>query len=68
MDVWVGLARDGSKVLKVDFTMNDANRIKLWLSHISGGGEKMDGAKDGTSSKKIAPASKQCTEDMAAQG
>ena len=68
MDAWVGLARDGSKALKVNFTTNDANRIKMWLSRLVGGGEKLDGAKDGTASKKIAPASKQCTEDMAAQG
>ena len=40
----------------------------MWLSRFVGGGEKLDGAKDGTASKKIAPASKQCTEDMAAQG
>ena len=57
LDAWVGLARDGSKTLKVDFTTNDGNRIKMWLTRLVGGGEKLDGAKDGMASKKIAPAS-----------
>ena len=33
VDAWIGLARDGSKALKEEFSANDANRIKMWLSH-----------------------------------
>ena len=69
VDAWVGLARDGSKALKVDFTKNDENRIKMWLSRWSFG-EDGDASKDETSSKKkpMEPPSKLCLEDMAAQG
>ena len=69
VDAWVGLARDGSKALKVEFTTNDGNRIKMWLNRVSFG-KDVDASKDGTSSKKgpTEPPSKQCLDDMTAQG
>ena len=68
-DAWVGLARDGSKALKVEFTKNDENRIKMWLGRWSFG-ENGDASKDEMTSKKksMDPPSKLCRDDMAAQG
>jgi hypothetical protein len=66
-DAFLGLARDGSKALKEEFKSNDAQRIKMWLHRLSFGED--ESAKDVGPSKKVEePISKQCQEDMAAQG
>ena len=69
LEAWIGLARDGAKDLKKEFHSNDANRIKMWLTRLSYGGDDVSSMlKDGASKQKDAPLSKQCVEDMAAQG
>ena len=66
-DAFLGLARDGSKALKEEFKANDSQRIKMWLHRLSFGED--ESAKDVGPSKKVEePISKQCQEDMAAQG
>ena len=67
IDAFVGLARDGSKALKEEFKTNDAQRIKMWLHRLSFG--KDESASKDVASKKIEePISKQCQEDLTAQG
>ena len=65
-EAFVGMARDASKALKADFKANDGQRIKMWLHRMSFGGE--DVPSSDASKKKEDPPTKQCLDDMAAQG
>ena len=66
VEAFVGLARDASKELRLEFKANDGQRIKMWLHRVSFGEE--DVPSSAASKKEEDPPTKQCQDDMEAQG